>query len=251
MHMAILARKRKRLARRNRLYVFLLAFVAVGMIITLLWLVANSRNFMLFGNIVTHVETDEKVVALTLDDGPLPGTTEETLKILRELDVKATFFTIGVESERHPDQLRKIIAAEHEVGNHSYSHNLMLFTTYGTVTKEIEDTDTLIRAAGYTGQIPFRVPYNYKFITLPYYLMKHERSDISHNVSTNEGWEYSPEEIAADVVRKVSPGSIVLLHPMYDHTLSSRRAIPLIVDELRAKGYRFVTVSQLLLYEKS
>lgn len=238
-------------ADRQRLVgVLYIALLSVAFF-TMLWFMVSSPSFMLFGTIVTRVEINEKVVALTLDDGPLPGATEETLGILKALDVKATFFTIGVESKRHPEQLKKIIVAGQEVGNHSYSHSLMLFTSYNGVAKEIEDNDALIRAAGYSGSIPFRVPYNYKFIALPYYLMRHDRPDISHSAQTNEGWKYSPRAIADAIVGQVKPGAIILLHPMYKHTASSRRAISLIVNDLRAKGYRFVTVSELLAYKKS
>lgn len=243
--------RRTHYLRYRILYDTLFVVVLAGTFFAMLWFMVSSPSFMLFGNIVTHIDTDQKVVALTLDDGPLPGATEETLDILKKLDVKATFFTIGVESKRHPNQLKKIIEAGQEVGNHSYSHKLMMFMTYGSVAQEIEDNDTLIRAAGYTGPIPFRVPYNYKFVTLPYYLMQHQRDDISHNVSTSEGWNDSPQAITADIVQQVTPGSIILLHPMYKHTVSSRKAISLIVNDLRAKGYTFVTVSQLLTYKKS
>lgn len=228
------------------LYVLLIASVFSVMI----WFMISSPSFMLFGKIIPRVETNQKVVALTFDDGPLPRTTEEILKILNDVDVRATFFTIGVESERHPKQLKKIIEAGHEVGNHGYSHIPMVFGTYGAIANEVERNDELIRRAGYTGFIPFRAPYNHKFITLPYYLMKHERVNISRDVITNEGWELSPETITKDIVSKVRPGSVVLLHAMYDHTISSRRAVPLIVQALRDEGYDFVTVSQLLEYER-
>lgn len=244
-------KQRPKYIRRRLLYDGLIVASIAAVFFGGLWLMASSPSFMLFGHIVTHVATDEKVVALTLDDGPLPVHTEETLAELQKLDVKATFFTIGVESKRHPEQLKKIIAAGQEVGNHSYSHRVMALMTYGDVAREIEQNDTLVRDAGYTGQIPFRVPYNIKYITLPYYLMRHDRPDISHNVSTNEGYNFTANQIATDVVSKVKPGSIVLLHPMYNHTATSRAAIPLIVNELRAAGYTFVTVSQLLTYEKS
>lgn len=253
MHMPKKEKSKKRSLRarhyllRDLLFILMLAAV----LFTMLWFMVSSKSFMLFGNIVTHVETSEKVVALTFDDGPLPGATEETLKTLKQLDVKATFFTIGLESKRHPEQLKEIIAAGQEVGNHSYSHKLMAFMTYDQVAREIERNDALIRDAGYTGSIPFRVPYNVKFIALPYYLSRHERPDISHNVMTSEGWKYSSKKITDSIVGQVTPGSIILLHPMYKHTVSSREAIRPIVDALRAKGYSFVTVSQLLTYKKS
>lgn len=243
--------RRTHYLRHRIFYDIALVVLLAGTFFNMFWFMVSSPSFMLLGTIITHVDTQQKVVALTLDDGPLPDTTEETLDSLKQLGVKATFFTIGVESTRHPDQLKEIIAAGQEVGNHSYSHGLMMLLSYDGVSREVERNDTLIRNAGYTGPIPFRVPYNYKFFTLPYYLMQHNRPDISHDVSTSEGWNYSPQKIADDVTKKVKPGSIILLHPMYKHTISSRQAIPLIVKALQDKGYTFVTVSELLTYKKS
>jgi chitin deacetylase len=171
--------------------------------------------------------------------------------MLKKENVKATFFVIGVEAKRHYAQLKKIVASGQEVGNHSYSHKNMSFMMPSEVAREIEDNDTLIRSAGYAGPIQFRVPYNVKFVTLPFYLMQHGRPDISRDVITNEGYQFSSRQIADTIVRQVRPGSIILLHPMYKHTASSRSAIPIIIDSLRAKGYSFVTVSQLLTYQKS
>ena len=250
MLMAILSKKQSQLRYRRMLSVAAIASL-VAAILAVLWYVVSSPSFMVFGNIVTHVDTDKKVVALTLDDGPLPVHTEEILDILQKLDVKATFFTIGVESERYPDGLKELVTAGQEIGNHGYSHRPMVFITPFGVASEVEKNDTLIRNAGYTGTIPFRAPYNIKFLTLPYYLAQHNRPDISRDVITNEGYDYSAETIAADIISQVQPGSIILLHAMYDHTATSRAAIPLIVNELRGMGYEFVTVSQLLTYQKS
>ena len=213
---------------------------------TMLWFMINSTSFMVFGTIVTRVQTNEKVVALTFDDGPLPGATEETLATLAKEKVRATFFVIGVEVKRHPEQLKKIIASGSEVGNHSYSHKYMAFMLPNDVKDEIERNDKLIRSFGYNGPIQFRTPYNAKFLTLPYYLMSHARLDISRDVAPKEGWNRSAQQIADDVVRQVKPGSIILLHPMYAHTVSSRKAIAPIIERLRASGYRFVTVTDLL-----
>lgn len=250
MLMATLSKKQLQL-RNQRMFTWAAVLAVVAAIVVVLWYVVSSPSFMLFGNIVTHVDTDKKVVALTLDDGPLPVHTEETLDILQKLDVKATFFTIGVESERYPEGLKKLVASGQEIGNHGYSHRPMVFITPFGVASEVEKNDTLIRNVGYTGTIPFRAPYNIKFLTLPYYLAQHDRPDISRDVITNEGYDYSAETIAAHIVSQVKPGSIILLHAMYDHTATSRAAIPFIVNELRSKGYKFVTVSQLLGYEKS
>lgn len=212
------------------------------------WVYMSSPDTIMFGDIVARVKTNEKVVALTFDDGPKPVHTERTLAILAENNVKATFFIIGNEAAKHPKDMVAITQSENAVGNHSYTHVMMAFMTPADVAKEIEKTDIIIRKAGYDGDIPFRAPYNVKFITLPWYLDATHRPDISRDVITAEGYSQSPQTIATDIVRQVRPGSIILLHPMYDHTATSRAAIPLIVDQLKANGYRFVTVPELLTY---
>lgn len=227
-------------------FVFSLAF----MFFAILSFMIGSSSFMLFGTIVTKVDTEEKVVALTFDDGPLPKNTEETLNALAREKVRATFFIIGKDAKRNPAQLRKIVSAGHEIGNHSYSHKNMAFMSTSEIASEVESNDTLIRSAGYKGYIPFRVPYNIKFVTLPYYLMTNNRPDISRNVITKEGTNRPSGSIVDDIVKQVSPGSIILLHPMYDHTKTTRQAIGPIVKQLKAKGYKFVTVSELLKYRK-
>lgn len=238
--------KKNRSRWLDLVFVFGLAFMFFAMLSFMI----GSSSFMLFGTIITKVDTDEKVVALTFDDGPLPKNTEETLDALEREKVKATFFIIGRDAKRNPAQLKKIIVAGHEVGNHSYSHKNMALMSSDEITSEIESNDTLIRSAGYKGYIPFRVPYNVKFVTLPYYLMTNNRPDISRNVITKEGSSRASGKIVDDIVKQVTPGSIILLHAMYDHTKTTRQAIGPLVKQLKAKGYKFVTVSELLKYRK-
>ncbi len=225
-------------------YWFIAAVTLAFFMVT--WQIISSPNFVLAGDIVTHVDTGKKIIALTFDDGPLPGTTEATLNILAKEHAKATFFVIGKEAQRHPAQLQKIIAAGHEVGNHSYSHRMMAFLPPSDVAREVENTDALLRRAGYSGEIPFRAPYHLKFVFLPYYLAAHERPLISRDVIPLEGKEYSAQSIASEVLASARPGSIVLMHTMYKHTASSRQALPRIIDALKQDGYEFVTVSELL-----
>lgn len=124
-----------------------------------LWQVSKSRTFQFFGVLVPRIDTAEKVVALTFDDGPTASGTNEILSVLDEMKVKATFFLIGAELEQNMAEGRKIVAAGHEVGNHSYSHVRMLLVTPAFVQQEIKKTDRLIRAAGYDREINFRPPY--------------------------------------------------------------------------------------------
>jgi peptidoglycan/xylan/chitin deacetylase (PgdA/CDA1 family) len=200
------------------------------------------------GEIVPCVETSAPLVALTFDDGPTARYTEEVLAILREEGVKATFFTVGEALERNPAECQKIVADGHELGNHSTSHQRLVFRPYSFIQKEIEQTDQLIRLCGYEGQIQFRPPYGKQLVLLPYYLNRTGRKSIF--------WDVGPEsdrDVAADsdkivehVLENTRPGSIILLHVMYESRAASRQALPRIIQGLQAKGYHFVTVSELL-----
>ena len=103
----------------------LAAFVVLLLVLYTAWQYSRSRTHQLFGEIVPRVETEEKVVALTFDDGPTAHVSE-VLATLAAKQVKATFFLIGSEIERDPADARAIVTAGHQVGNHSWSHTRMV-----------------------------------------------------------------------------------------------------------------------------
>ncbi|SED17581.1 Peptidoglycan/xylan/chitin deacetylase, PgdA/CDA1 family [Amycolatopsis tolypomycina] len=208
--------------------------------------IADSRTFQFFGTLVNRVETGEKLVALTFDDGPDPAGTEPVLDTLKTRQVPATFFLIGRDIAAHPDLAKDIAAAGHELGNHSFSHDRMIGVTPSWVADEVEATDALIRATGYTGDIHFRPPNGKKLFALPRYLASHGRTTITWDVEPDSAGTPDAATIAKTTVDQVRPGSIVLLHPMYAAREPTRQAIGPIVDALKQRGFRFVTVSQLL-----
>ena len=231
---------------RTKIFIALSVILLVGVVA--LWEISKSRTFQFFGLIVPRVNTSEKVVALTFDDGPTPSGTSEILKVLDEMHVKATFFVIGAELEPNMSEGRKIVAAGHELGNHSYSHARMILVTPNFVQQEVEKTDRLIREVGYTGEINFRPPFGKKLLALPYYLSKTGRRTITWDVEADSKPEIARDaKKIIDVARsQMRPGSIILLHVMYPSRQESLKAVVGIVESLRREGYRFVTVSELL-----
>jgi chitin deacetylase len=213
-----------------------------------LWQLSKSRTFQFFGVIVPKVNTSQKLVALTFDDGPTRDKTGEVLRLLRERGVRATFFVTGGELEQNMDAGRDIVAAGHELGNHSYSHERMVFVTPSYVRREVERTDELIRAAGHVGAIYFRPPYGKKLLALPFYLSRHDRKTITWDVEPDSDLaaDASAEAITRHVLERTRPGSIILLHVMYPSRAETMRAVPLIIEGLEREGFRFVTVSELL-----
>src|SRR5215210_5068368 len=143
-----------------------------------LWQASRSRTFQFFGQLVPRVNTSQKVVALTFDDGPTPGATGQILSVLEEEHVRATFFVTGAELEMNMAEGRRLVAAGHELGNHSYSHARMILVTPSFVRREVERTDELIREAGQQGEIFFRPPYGKKLFALPYYLSRTGRKTV-------------------------------------------------------------------------
>ena len=211
------------------------------------WLM-NSRTFQVAGRLVSHGETADRVVALTFDDGPSSAYVDEVLADLERYDAKGTFFVIGETARKDPAALRKLLAAGEQIGNHSYTHRRLVGVSVDAVAAEVERADEVIRAAGYRGEILFRPPYCKKLVSEPYYLATHDRTSVT--------WDLEPDSMGAlagdagamtdQVVGNVHPGSIILLHPWSREGEATRAALPLILQALAAKGYRFVTVSELL-----
>lgn len=222
------------------------AGLAVGLVLAVgAWLVSRSTTWQLWGRIVARVETTEPMVALTFDDGPVASITPVVLDILAREGVRATFFLTGAELEGNPEAGRLIAAAGHELGNPSFSHRRMVLVGRAFVADEIGRTDRAIRATGYAGAILFRPPYGKKLWALPAWLAEHDRTTVTWDVAPDGDPATSAEAITAAALAGVRQGSILLLHVMYPGRDRSRAALPLIIQGLRAKGFRFVTVSEL------
>ncbi|RDI35123.1 polysaccharide deacetylase family protein [Lentzea flaviverrucosa] len=224
---------------------------AVSLIVVLvaaisLWNVSSARTFQFFGDLVDRVETTEKVVALTFDDGPDPAGAQQVLDLLVAENVPATFFLMGRDLEKHPELGRRIADAKHEIGNHTYNHQRMIGVLPSTVAKEVEDTDAQIRRTGYSGDIHFRPPNGKKLFALPRYLQQHDRTTVMWDVEPDSEGTPTAQEITQRTLAQTKPGSIILLHPMYAAREQTRQALKPVITGLKERGYRFLTVSALL-----
>ncbi|MGI5119970.1 polysaccharide deacetylase family protein [Marinactinospora thermotolerans] len=231
--------------RLRRVCAIASALLAVVLVLAGTRAVMNARSFQFYGGIVHRVETQDRVVALTFDDGPSEHT-DEVLATLADLGVPATFFLTGRELEERPDLGRRIAAAGHQIGNHSYSHQRMVLRSPEFIAEEIERTDAAIRATGYSGEIVFRPPNGKKLVALPRYLDATGRTTVTWEVEPDSAGTSDAAAITRQTLREVGPGSIVLLHPMYGARQATRDAIRPIVEGLQADGYRLVTVEELI-----
>lgn len=209
------------------------------------WELHASRTIQLFGDFVPSVATQDSVVALTFDDGPVEAYTDSILEILDAHQVPVTFFVIGESVQRHPALARRMVARGHQLGNHSFSHQRMILHGQAFYRDEVERTDSLIRAAGQTGAVPFRPPFGNRLLGLPWYLRKTGRTTVLWSIEPDT-WYRQADSMAAHVLQRVRPGAIILLHVEISSRGEGRAALPAIIEGVRAKGYRFVTVADLL-----
>jgi peptidoglycan-N-acetylglucosamine deacetylase len=203
----------------------------------------NARTYQVFGKLTSQVQTNQKVVALTFDDGPTKNV-DKILPLLEQYNAKGTFFLIGNEIEKDPDEAQKLVKAGEQIGNHTFSHQRMVLKSQSFIKKEIEKTDQLIRQAGYKGEIDFRPPNGKKLIGLPYYLSQHNRDTIMWTLEPDTYYTSASDKINS-VKKNVKPGSIILIHAMYDDTGEELKTIKGILQSLSKEGYKFITVNEL------
>jgi peptidoglycan/xylan/chitin deacetylase (PgdA/CDA1 family) len=228
------------------LLVIALIIVCTLKALALLKKFTNNLEFQVFGELVNHVDTKEKVVALTYDDGPNPPYTNQLLDIFDRNQIKATFFVIGKIIEKHPETVRLILSKGHEVGNHSYSHKSLISENPWFIRSEIEKTDKLLRELGVKQEIHFRAPYGRKFIVLPYILAKMDKKNILWNVDSKDYEASNSEVIENFVLEQIRPGSIILMHDGGGERSRTLAATEMLIKKLKEKGYTFKTVSQLI-----
>lgn len=199
-----------------------------------------------YTQIIKQGETTEKVVALTFDDGPHPEFTSQVLDLLKEHEIKATFFILGKQANLYPELVKREFEEGHELGNHTYSHINVKKASQAKIKEEFNRTQELIFSiTGFTPKL-FRPPYGfYNDNTLE---VAQENNCKIVLWSADQGDWSSPgaDKIIKDVTSKTKSGDIVLLHDYIEGDSHTIEALKVILPDLKSKGYRFVTVSELI-----
>jgi peptidoglycan/xylan/chitin deacetylase (PgdA/CDA1 family) len=220
--------------------------VAVLGVLIGLWQLSKARSFQVFGELYHRVETQQRVVALTFDDGPGPANTPQLLELLARHQVKATFFMVGSNIEQHRELAVRVLSEGHQLGSHSYSHPRMILRTPSFIEQELSRTDSLLREVGVRGEILFRAPFGKKLFVLPWILSRQGRKHITFDVVPDDHATQDAALITSRVLEATRPGSIILLHDGWGAKPGTLEATDRIIGSLKAQGYRFVTVSELL-----
>lgn len=202
-------------------------------------------NFSKGGNIsFSRVPVSGQYCAITFDDGPHAQNTPRLLDILRARNIKSTFFVVGRNVDLYPGITRQIVAEGHEIASHTYTHRLLTKLSDDQVRQELDKTrDAIVKATGVQPRV-MRPPYGA--------LLQRQREwvhaeygypTILWSVDPNDWQRPGPSAICARILTQTTAGGIILAHDIHAGTVD---AMPATLDGLLRKGFKFVTVSQLL-----
>jgi peptidoglycan-N-acetylglucosamine deacetylase len=192
----------------------------------------------------SFVHLDGPYIALTFDDGPAAKLTPRLLDLLAAHHIKATFFVIGENVAEHPDIVARAAREGHEIGNHSWSHPNLGKMSDDAVRRQLQRTDDAIRSATGTRPTLLRPPYG----SISAREKRWIHDEFGYRIIL---WDVDPLDwkrpgsaaVRNRIVTQTRPGSIVLAHDIHPGTIE---AMPTTLDELEAKGFKFVTVSELI-----
>lgn len=190
-------------------------------------------------------QTRQKLVALTFDDGPWPGQTDRILRVLHQYKVKATFFMLGYLARNNASLAHQVAAQGHLVGNHTMGHKKLTALSAAAVDRQISSAEARIISA--TGQTPewLRPPGGYISPSVWSRARKASLKVALWSVDPQDWRRLPSTRITHDVVTRVRPGSIVLLHDGGGDRTQTIKALPGIIRLLKARGYRFVTLDEM------
>ncbi|MEK8130961.1 polysaccharide deacetylase family protein [Paenibacillus filicis] len=198
--------------------------------------------------VVWNVQTDQKLIALTFDDGPNPVYTPQILDLLHAYEAKGTFFVLGKRVQMYPAIAIREVNDGHEIANHTFDHHYLKNYPPDRLVNEIRQTQEVI--FDITEQMPhvFRPPggfYNDQLLDS----MKEDKLTVvmwSWYQDTKDWRKPGTSKIVQQVLSNVHNGDIVLFHDLEGDCTQTVEALKIILPELKARGYQFVTVSDLI-----
>lgn len=204
-------------------------------------IVRPPKWFRIFsGPIIWKMDTRDKVLYLSFDDGPVPEITPWVLDILKSFEAKATFFCVGDNVRKYPELYQRIVAEGHGVGNHTYSH---LNGFKSSIRKYIRD---VFKAKRYIDSKLFRPPYGRIRVWAQRILRTRFRIILWDILSMDYDQSLEARQVVRNVVGNVEPGSIVVFHDNLKARKNLEYALPRILDYYSKRGFSFVNLQSVL-----
>ena len=198
------------------------------------------------GNVFAKNSSATGKIALTFDDGPHPIYTPKILEILEEYEIDATFFVIGRNVENYPDAFRAILGSGCEIGNHTYTHGNIGGMSESEICRELELTEQAIAKIAPLRPTIFRPPEGACGSAIERASRERGYDIVLWSIDTLD-WAHTPSDIIArKLLGNIGDGDIILMHDYVSRGNTTLGALKIIIPELLARGYEFVTVSELL-----
>ena len=241
-----------------KIKILLMCFICTGVLLTLTALDYPIRHDRQFyeqkGDVMWEIPLEEKLVSITFDDGPNEHITPQILDLLKEYDAKATFFVVGNRIDRHSEIIKREVLEGHEIGNHTYNH-IFFSSNYSreVIDEEIERTRKKINEVAGIDSPWFRPPGGYINDRVVDEAKKYGYTVVlwSWHQDTQDWKSPGVKAIVNKVLNNVRNGDIILMH---DHVVTKKgnsqtqtvEALKIILPELERRGYKLVTVSELV-----
>lgn len=206
---------------------------------------------------IYHAGVEGKAIALTFDDGPSPVWTPQVLDALKKAGVRATFFMIGEYVEKYPEIAKRVIREGHEIGNHSYDHHVLVYYTMDELEREILAAQGAIKRVTGIKTTYFRPPKAWLTAAEKKKIKEMGYKIILWTLNSKDWVTFDDKYIIRYLMRRIRPGDIILFHDgggvfstQGGNRTETVNTIPRLVEKLKDRGYRCVTVSELLKMEK-
>jgi len=239
--------------RLRRLIIIAVIFLVVPALIVAVFAIFYDEAVIVRKGTIYRGDASYKVVALTFDDGPSPIWTPKILDELKKSGVKATFFMLGQHVEKYPDIARRVVLEGHEIGNHTYDHHVLVYYKMDELEKEIKEAQSVIKNATGETTTYFRPPKAW--------LTSEEKKKIKElgykiilwTLNSKDWVNFDDKYIVRYITKNIRPGDIILFHDgggafsiEGGNRKETVKTIPRLVEKLREKGYKFLTITELL-----
>lgn len=237
----------------KKMTVFLIIALAIIGLSLVVFTIFFDQAVLVRRDVIYHIDEPYKVAALTFDDGPSLEWTPKILDELKKAGVKATFFMIGEHVEKYPEIAKRVAEEKHEIGNHTRDHHVLLYYKQDELEREIKDAERVIK--NITGETTryFRPPKAWLTVKEKKKIEKMGYKTVLWSLNSKDWVTFDDKYIVRYVTRHIKPGDIILFHDSggvfateggnRDETVGT---IAPLVERLKEKGYRFVTITELL-----
>ena len=235
----------------NNINIISAIFISILIIALTISVFRFIRKKLLARKIISHGPKNKKVVALTFDDGPYSPYTEQILDVLKEKDIKATFFVLGYNAERNIETIKRIVNEGHQLGNHSYSHLNFKKSSKEKISEEISTTnEILFKITGQKVKI-MRPPLGAKNFDVVNAAQKLGLKTILWSAAGQDWANHGIDKTVEKTLKEFKDGGIILLHDgdsleskaLREETIA---VTTILIEKLITQGYKFLTIDELL-----